>query len=922
MDIKTKNTIKRIAAMSVGALMMGTTLMSAVAAAPYTLADFPAPFVAAGKGDFTIVVGQDAKPDDIIGAVDVGVGLQASGGRVPGQAAGVISGENVPIEEAGNPLNFEDGFADVLGAGLDDSDLPTILADGNFEDNEGTTDNEEGYTQEINWAVGTDPELVYDAEDDGNKVVGDYVRIANNNNFYEYVLDFDTDIDFVDDAADAADDMEDNMIEIQGWPYIITDFVYDDVNNDVEEIELLTGETIITLTQGDSYTFDGHTVIVTKVTDPEAADEQCGVSVDGETQFINAGDDEDFDGLRVGVSDIFAIHGAVGEDACEITLGSVLTKLVNAGEVEVNGEDIGDRDDDPDVTTAVVIDADLVNGGAWGGFTITVQSDDEVNLGSATDGEDWTDPVFGNFKMNYLGLSGETEDIKFEAETDDGKFTFTNNEGKTVEVPVFAADNDAGIADSDALYFGEDTDTVLIMESDETSDDTYALLANCQEATIEGSIFNNLDEATDDTFKNEDFYLIKGDGAPGVELDDLSGTLLFLASAGQTARVVEITEVDTGNDWVSFKDLTYGRTIDSVEPGDGDVDDVAGEADTYDLSGIGIITLEFRETADCDGTFDTASVELTNGNLADVANQDLDLSIADAVLLVDGYETDGQTIITLDEDLDSGIAAADPDGDDEIQIGVLESSDISDADRTAVNVAMWRSDSDEDDEVLIDAPVDNDAGAAKILDEDFVTTGAFADADDDNDNDRYAMTLAGSLWHVNENDDGNIKDVDAKVAFGEAMYGSAFVAETGALFTAPTTATEATPAATTAFTGTLARLDTEITDKTAVNMLLIGGPCVNRLTAELLGKTYPACGIEVATELSVPLDGAQIALYENAFSGTKVAMTVMGTDAAGTRAASEVLKRYAEFRAQLTGMKVNVKSTAGVITVSAPVVTA
>jgi len=897
--------------MSVGALMMGTTLMSAVAAAPYTLADFPAPFVAAGRGDFTIVVGQDAKPDDIIGAVDVGVGLQASGGSTSGQAAGVISGESVKIEEAGDPLNLDETFADVMTAGLDSSDLPTILVDGNFEDNEGTTDNEESYTQEINFAA-DGPALVFDKNDDGDKTTADYVRIANNGELYSYVLEFDTDIDFVDDDADAADDMEDNQIEIQGWPYIITDFVYDAANNVIDEIELLTGETIITLTQGDSYTFDGHTVIVTKVTDPEAADEQCGVSVDGETQFINSGDDEDFDGLRVGVSDIFAIHGAVGEDACEITLGSVLTKLVNGEDVQINGEDIGERDDDPDVTSNVVIDD---GAGVWGGFTITVDSDDQVNLGSDTDGQDWTDPVFENFKISYLGLSGEVEDVAFEAGTDDGAFTTKNNEGKALEIPMFSANEES-------LFFGEDTDAMLLIESDGSTADDIAALAACAHANIIG-INPALVEVTDqngaaavgDVYANEDTTLVvQANGL--ADISELQNTLLFLATAGQTARVVEITDIDEGNDQMSFKDITYGRTIDDVEPEDA-VLSVDGSDEDFDLSGIGIITLGLVEGA-CNGGNDVAAIELVNGNLANADDSELDYgnngATTDAELLAQGYETDGENIIVPDQE------SLDVDGapDTGVWIGILESDNVDNTLRSFVDTMMYYDDGE--NEVLITEPEDSEANAVFLTP--FATTDGFQDATDDNDNDRYAMTVAGSLWHDNENDDGNIKDVDAKIAVGEAREGSAFVAETGALFTAPTTGTATTTTTTTAFTGTLARLDTEITDKTAVNMLLIGGPCVNRLTAELLGKTYPACGIEVATELGVPLDGAQIALYENAFSGTKVAMTVMGTDAAGTRAASEVLKRYAEFRAQLTGMKVNVKSTAGVITVSAPVVTA
>jgi len=908
MDIRVKNAIKRIAAISMGAVMVGTSVMSAVhAATSYTLADFPAPFVAAGKGDFTIVVGQDAKPDDIIGAVDVGVGLQASSGGASGQAAGVISGETVKIEQPGDALNFGDTFEDVTPAGLDDSDLPTILASGKFKDSRGETDNEESYDQSIEFTAGDSPFLTYDANDDGDKILSDYVRVDNNGEIYHYTLEFDTDIEFVDDVADAADDMENTQIEIQGKPYIITKFDYDLAT--VNEIELLTGKTIVTLTQGDTYTFEGKTVVVTSVTEPDAPQQRCGISIDGVTKFIDEGTDEEFDGFRVGVSDVFAIHGAVGEDACELTLGSVLTKLVDGGEVQINGEDIGDRDGDPDVTTEVAIDSGV---GVWGGFTITVFSDDELNLGSATDGKEWTDPVFENFKISYQGMSGNTETAAFEAGDDDGTFTFMNNEGKSVEMPVFSGDQDAA-------YFGTDLDGMMLIESDEDFEVGAGAVADCTVGELDDSFFDVTGDGVN--WKSEDAALFVDD--PVADISDLEGTLLFVQSAGQTARVLEISNIDVDQDEVDFKDLTYGGT--KTESGDILLDGNMNGADiTFDVSGVGPIILRFWDPDDdaayqnCDGgTADAVQIELADGNLADGgADFNMDPALeAEADLNEWGYETDGGNLIFPLEDEYAGADG----GDNAVAIGVLESNDIGAgiADRTYVETMMYYNDADPD-EMLVDEPneaVNLDAGGEDLAD----WYADFQDKSKTDDNNRYAATFAGSIWHVTEDADNNIKDVDATLAVGEARDGNAFVAETGALFTAATTGT-ATTTTTTAFTGAVARLDTEITDKTATNMILIGGPCVNRLTADALAQTYPACGTEVATALGVPLDGAQIALYNNAFNGTKVAMTVMGTDAAGTRAASEVLKRFAEFKAQLTGLKVNVKSTAGVITVSAPTV--
>ncbi|MFH0868796.1 MAG: S-layer protein [archaeon] len=108
----------------------------------------------------------------------------------------------------------------------------------------------------------------------------------------------------------------------------------------------------------------------------------------------------------------------------------------------------------------------------------------------------------------------------------------------------------------------------------------------------------------------------------------------------------------------------------------------------------------------------------------------------------------------------------------------------------------------------------------------------------------------------------------------------------------------------------VAKLDTEVADKTAYNMIIVGGPAVNTLTKELMPAPTIASG------------EATLKIVENAFSGTKVALLVVGYDASDTRNAASVLKDYTSYSAKLTGKEVIVKSTGGVISVAAPAVAA
>ncbi|MCX6775050.1 MAG: S-layer protein [DPANN group archaeon] len=121
----------------------------------------------------------------------------------------------------------------------------------------------------------------------------------------------------------------------------------------------------------------------------------------------------------------------------------------------------------------------------------------------------------------------------------------------------------------------------------------------------------------------------------------------------------------------------------------------------------------------------------------------------------------------------------------------------------------------------------------------------------------------------------------------------------------------------------VAKLDTEITDAKAQPLLLVGGPAVNKLSAQAAGLNFPTYGSDPAFKAAFGYgigEGA-ITMIANAFGGTNYAMIVSGWEAQDTRNAATVLKDYNTYKAQMTGSQVIVKSNAGVLTVSAPTVT-
>jgi hypothetical protein len=88
----------------------------------------------------------------------------------------------------------------------------------------------------------------------------------------------------------------------------------------------------------------------------------------------------------------------------------------------------------------------------------------------------------------------------------------------------------------------------------------------------------------------------------------------------------------------------------------------------------------------------------------------------------------------------------------------------------------------------------------------------------------------------------------------------------------------------------VAKLDKELTaaDKASKHLIVVGGPCVNSVAAEVLGLVYPACG----TASGLTPDTAKIEVVDDKYaSGLKVVL-VYGWEARDTRLAANVLQNY------------------------------
>ncbi|MFH1317003.1 MAG: hypothetical protein ABII01_05785 [Candidatus Woesearchaeota archaeon] len=116
------------------------------------------------------------------------------------------------------------------------------------------------------------------------------------------------------------------------------------------------------------------------------------------------------------------------------------------------------------------------------------------------------------------------------------------------------------------------------------------------------------------------------------------------------------------------------------------------------------------------------------------------------------------------------------------------------------------------------------------------------------------------------------------------------------------------------------KLDSEVADAEAQNVISIGGACVNSITAALAGLPDYTCGAAGANPIGLQENKAILKLLEH--DNGNVALIIAGWRAQDTRRAARVIANYEEHQADLSGMEVEVTGTTlNDISVGTPMVT-
>ncbi|MBN1386255.1 hypothetical protein JW968_04770 [Candidatus Woesearchaeota archaeon] len=799
--MEVKKTVKRIVALGVGASMLGATMLGAMAA---DLADYPAPFVANGVFNGVIVVGDDAKADDIVGAIDVATGLQFSMKTTTGTGGGssvVVFGDSFQVSDASDDLTLGENVKEVISA-IDDNELEA-LSGGSIRNQYGThTYTEDLYLPDatVLWTI--------DNEDD-DEVAGWYLLAEDGALVYEYTVTFtphlegETDVD--DNRGTTIDEIEDASITLFGKEYVIIEATCND-DHDIT-LELMGGSTMDTIEEGETktYTISGTDYEVKAIIVSDTANDGDGsvkFNINGEvTKGLEESDTYTLtDGTQIGIREILPNEAGetTGGDLVEFYLGANSVEITDSDTQAAGGGNIKVGDDSLDIETEVDALVNCSNG-------------EEVKIASLyfnyTAGEDLYVPVGGSmseeaddregeegyfllhgFDFIFEGLEGmDSEEIEFVPNGDEQyDLKFTNKMGDSYSIPLVYYDG--------GFEFGEYDETdpnALVTDPGIITEDDYFIVNNDDMEKTRIFQFTGIDD-------DKKVLQLKEQGSMEKYEWSYSGTAGTYTLDGQTITFNAINEAAENFTIVGVQmDHVWTRYNGYINLSDATQISVRG-SDEYNEAGPDSIVVKFT----WDGT-------------------EMDATLNKTVMGAEGVEWDEK---------------AKSDASNKIKHGVT------------YNYGMeWEYDTDDDQKTI-------------------------------------------EIWHPEE-------------------YRVAQVFVTAGKVTSSTIEGTAATSVTKIEVGA-AKLASEIASATAQNVISVGGSCVNKVTASLLGLSYPACG----ADSGIPENSAIMKLVEN---GGKVGLIVAGWEADDTRRATTVLGDYDGYT--LSGDEMWVSGTSmSDITVSAP----
>ena len=913
--MKTRNAIKRIVALGTGFSMVGATLFGAMAT--YDLSDYPAPFIQNGRANGVIVVGDNAASSDVIGGVDVGSSWQFFSYTEQVSPGGVTStvlvGDSTKVGDSSDLFEIQELIGNVKET-VTEFDL-NALRGGLVSTDEGTTD----YNQYIRFedtganSFASTGRVVFEEDEDDE--VGDFLFFRDNFFMFEYELEFEEGVESrIEDNTCDLTDLEDEILTIIGEEFSVVDTDVragttlstglaecqgDSTAADRITIELIGGAILDTLEEGETktYTYNGKEYQVNVLIVSDSANNNEG-SVkfringfvtdeleDGETEILS-------DGTQIGIREILPNEAEEisGGDLVEFYLGANEVEFTDSNYTDNRFDSSGVEVNEENIEDARVMIIGTVLTGSGDTFEIDtikyrLEADSpkgDVYIKPGQGLREYLDEPEGmlnpNWDIRYEGLEDTgVSIIKFDAAGDDSyDLRFTNKKGIDLNIPLAYKRNDEGLG----LQMGDDDDDLIHCEGFNETDhlideDDFFVLTDDNDET---GFTHILSYESADTTNRELTFTDEGIGNREITYE---ATTAFGGSGrgrivvGGNVFEIHVGPVGTAGDANISVDLDNDGAIEGDEAfiivqGGGIIDiwdnrsstDVNGSIVDHPFNGTNPQTCWINGSAPIVGQQEKSGSQFNNGGAGEVANMQDYTSYAG----VD--RAFNNTLTTLNSEFDeNGPNNGDINGDGE--------SDVT---------------TDEVIFIEIDDLVNNEVNLAvpEIVD---VNVNVQLESLDEVDL-QQALSLYGVFLELTDND-----EVDEAE---ELTIEYPFVQRGGNVFIVAGQTARAQTGLTQQYTRNLdiAMLASEVGNIQNVNSVLVGGPCANAVTAELMGNP------EVCTEGFVE-GKAMIRAIEHA--NGNVAIIVAGMTALDTRRAAKVLARWDDYN--LAGTEVEVSGT-------------
>lgn len=327
-----KFNFRKIASALASTAMLGSTVALAAAAS------YPAPFVQNGSADVAIIYGSTAQPQDFSAASDIALDLQAalSSQAGTGGSSGVSGGDFVKIAKSSDNLNLGNTMSGVFGNTIDDGDLPDLLADGTYLNDENTEYNFEQrislYPRQLTFFADSDYE-------DKEPTIG--FQISSNTNVMNYSIDFTTDAESDVGSSGDLTDFETTDINLMGKQYYILDAQNGTSSTYFGKFTLLDSANHALLSEGDTQSMTiGSTTYEVSISFISST--QVKLDVNGEVTN-SLGEGETFrlsDGTYVGIKDILYNSKDNGISQVDFSIGSGKIEIEAGSDIELNDDSI------------------------------------------------------------------------------------------------------------------------------------------------------------------------------------------------------------------------------------------------------------------------------------------------------------------------------------------------------------------------------------------------------------------------------------------------------------------------------------------------------------------------------------------------------------------------------------------------------